>query len=356
MTNRSLTLALAVLLGVAFAACQQSAGGSASPGPWASEVPQAITPVALPPVGQLVFDRYDSSQNDRWLGTFVISAAGGGAHSVALSVKVDGGLSAVWSRDGRRLLVNVWTPPSGPARPAIVNPDGTGLRVVDPTGIVGDLVCSAWSPDGLTLLCSISSPNPAIDGIYSVRTDGSQLTRLTVSPYHDTVGTGGECGGGDARAVLSPDGKQFGFIRQKCGTGSDPGADETGAIEIANIDGTGLREVVPLGGVRTHPGSALSWSPDGTWIAFGTQDHYLSLVHPDGTGLVRPNIDVGSAPVDGVFGPSWSPDGKWLVIGTGTHGVVGSLYMVAPDGSHLTQVSGDTTGAAFANWGPAPSS
>jgi hypothetical protein len=63
-----------------------------------------------------------------------------------------------------------------------------------------------------------------------------------------------------------------------------------------------LREVVPEGGVRTHEGSALSWSPDGSWIAFGTQDQYRSLIDPDGTGLVKPLVDVGNAPINGVFG------------------------------------------------------
>lgn len=356
-SRRAVGLAVSVALGLA--ACQGAPAGSVA-GPPASGAPVVATPVpsltvALPPGGRLVFDRFDSNQNDAWLGTFVIGGEPGDNRPLTVPVKAGGGLVAVWSPDGRRILLNVWTPPSGPTRPAIMNADGTGFRSIDLKGSVSDLGCSAWSPDGTTLLCSISSADHATDGIYSVRTDGTHLTRLTVSPYHDTVGTAGECGGGDSRAVFSPDGKQFAFIRQKCGIGADPSSDESGAILIANADGTGLREIVPQGGVRTHEGSALSWSPDGSWIAFGTQDQYLSLVHPDGTGLVKPLVDVGNAPINGVFGPSWSPDGKWLVFGTVDQGVVGDLFMVAPDGSNLTRVQGETEGAAFVNWGARPS-
>jgi Tol biopolymer transport system component len=307
------------------------------------------SPVAL--IGRLVFDRFAGSPVDPWVGTFIADADGGHAHPLTLPVKADGGLTAVWSPDGSRLLVSVWTPPSGPLRPGIVDPDGTGFHLLQPKGFAHDLGCSAWSPDASTLLCSVSSPDLKADGIYSLRTDGTGLTQLTKSPYHDTVGTAGECGGGDSRAVFSPDGKQFAFIRQKCGTGPDPSSDESGAIIIANSDGSGLHEVVAQGGVRTHPGSQLSWSPDGREIAFGTQDLYLSLVHPDGTGLRQINVDFGTAGVGGAFGPAWSPDGTRIVFSTFANGQQGDMWNVAPDGSAPLMVTGTTGGGAFVNWG-----
>jgi Tol biopolymer transport system component len=50
---------------------------------------------------------------------------------------------------------------------------------------------------------------------------------------------------------------------------------------------------------------ALTWSPDGEWLAF-TTDASLYLVRPDGTGLRRV--------VSGGFGTApavqWSPDGS----------------------------------------------
>ena len=61
-----------------------------------------------------------------------------------------------------------------------------------------------------------------VQGIYSIGVDGTGLTRLTRSPFHDTLGSSGECGGGDSEADYSPDGTQFVFMRKRCGTGSDP--------------------------------------------------------------------------------------------------------------------------------------
>ena len=135
-----------------------------------------------------------------------------------------------------------------------------------------------------------------------------------------------------------------------------PSSDESGAIEIENIDGTGLREVVPQGGVERTPGSQLSWSPDGQELAFGTQDAYLSLVHPDGSGIAHLNFVVGASGIVGVFGPAWSPDGKWIVFSTGSGGTLADLWIVAPDGTGPGEDGRRVnTGASFVNWGPAAS-
>ena len=309
------------------------------------------------PGGQLAFDRFQGNAEGQWLGTFVANPDGNDAHQITLPIHSDGGLNPVWSPDGKQLLLSVFSPEVNHVRPAIVNADGSGFHSIAPSGLDGDLGCSAWSPDGTTLLCSRGGSRPERDGIYSMRLDGTHLTQLTASPFHDTVGPAGECGGGDSRAVFSPDGKQFAFIRQKCGTGPDPSSDESGAIEVANSDGTGLHEIVPQGGVRTHPGSQLSWSPDGTEIAFGTQDAYLSLVHPDGSGLGHLNFDVGASGIGGALGPAWSPDGKWIVFSTvafsaSAVGTFSDLWIVAPDGTDLVKTGGTTSGAAFVDWGP----
>jgi Tol biopolymer transport system component len=336
-------------------ASASSTESSVPPSPTASSTlgADASPSSAALPAGRLVFDRFAGNPEGPWLGTFIADSDGGAIHPLMLPVKADGGLTAVWSPTGARLLVNVWSPPSGPSRPGVVNPDGSAFHLLQPKGLTDDLGCSSWSPDGLTLLCAVSSANPNTNGIYRLRTDGTGLTQLTKSPYHDTVGTAGECGGGDSRAVYSPDGKQFAFIRQKCGVGPDPSSDESGVIIIANADGSALREVVVQGGVRTHPGSQLSWSPDGRDIAFGTQDLYLSLVHPDGTGLTRINVDFGSAGVGGAFGPAWSPDGTRIVFSTYANGQQGDRS-VAPDGSAPSRVTGTTAGGAFVHWaGPA---
>lgn len=318
----------------------------------ASRVTASPSAAVVVPAGRLVFDRFSGGPEGPWLGTFVAGSDGANPVEIKLPTAADGGLAAVWSPDGKRLLVTIWAPPSGPARAGIINADGTGLNILEPKGLDGDdLGCSAWAPDGKTILCTRGSADAKREGIYRMRTDGTGLTRLTASPFHHVVGTTGECGGGDSRAIFSPDGRQFGFIRQRCGTEANPSSGETGAILVGNIDGTGrLREVVAQGGVRTHPGSQLSWSPDGGAIAFGTQDFRLRTVHPDGSGVADINIAFGTTGVTGVFGPVWSPDGTRIVFSTFSGGNPTDLYIVAPDGTQLVKVLG-TRGGSFVDWG-----
>ncbi len=200
--------------------------------------------------------------------------------------------------------------------------------------------CAGGSPPG----------HPELDGVYTVRIDGTGLTRLTTSPYHHTVGTEGECGGGQGRAVYSPDGSQIAFIEQKCGTGPDPSSDETAAIWRMDSDGSDLTQIVPHGQVRTHAGSQLSWSPDGSLIVFGSQEGVLYVVRPDGTGLAAVPLEGGW---DGrvARGPEWAPDGSRIafamfVDSEGTQ----DLYTVAPDGSGLTKITDSPGAENFVRW------
>ena len=74
--------------------------------------------------------------------------------------------------------------------------------------------------------------DPDVDGIYTMRIDDLHLERLTTSPFHFTEGSAGMCGGGENRGVYSPDGTQIAYVRQKCGLGPNPSADESAAIEL----------------------------------------------------------------------------------------------------------------------------
>lgn len=316
---------------------------------------RSVAPSLTIPAGAIAFDRFDGTAGveGKHLATYVVRPDGTGEQQLPLPGKYDGS-NPVWSPDGSKLLVFGFAQPDGPGRPGIIGADGTGFTLIQPTGLDGDLGCSAWSPDSNTLLCWIgSSRHPEIDGIYTIRPDGSQLARLTTSPFHDTIGTAGECGGGDSRGTYSPDGKAIVFIRQKCGSGTDPSSDESAAIEAMNSDGSGLHEIVPQGHVRSHPGSQLSWSPDGTRIAFGSQDRRLFLVHPDGTALTRITLsaDLGDY---SAYGPTWSPDGTRIAFSMYLASADSTdLYTIALDGSNLMKVTDAPGVEGNANWGPA---
>jgi Tol biopolymer transport system component len=305
-----------------------------------------------PVAGRIAFDRMTGATNyeGSYLSTVIARADGTGQQRLPIPEGWFGPVSPVWSPDGSKLVVSVSRYPDGvgPVRAAVVRPDGSGFRVLAPGKLDADMRCSAWSPGGSKLLCSVDSGHYALNGIYAIGVNGTSLTRLTHSPFHDTVGAAGECGGGDSEADYSPDGTQFVFMRKRCGTGADPSRDEAGALYVANTDGTGLRRITAYGQANSHPGDSVRWSPDGSQILFESQDHHLHLVHPDGSGLTQVSLPPGNP-----GGPAWSPDGRWIVfsLALSQSAGVSHLYRARPDGTHLAKVTNTPNSDFLASWG-----
>ena len=113
-----------------------------------------------------------------------------------------------------------------------------------------------------------------------------------------------------------------------------------------------VRELVPQGGVKSHPGSQLSWSPDGGWIAFGSQEGELFVIRVDGT--VPSRVPIPDTVGDHhAYGPAWSPDGTRLAFSMFVDSRNGTdLYTIAPDGSNLVRITSADGAETFANWGP----
>jgi TolB protein len=101
---------------------------------------------------------------------------------------------------------------------------------------------------------------------------------------------------------------------------------------VVNADGTGLRQITPLGfAFLGH-----SWSPDGRWIVFQRPYGQLYVVHPDGTGLHRIPVELPAG--SGAQNPAWSPDGTTIVFSLERNGQA-SIYTVQADGTGLQQVA-----------------
>jgi Tol biopolymer transport system component len=325
--------ALAAALVVAAVATTASAGGSS---------------------GAIVFSRYDDTGNAHLT---ITSPQGATEREINLPYPGD---EPLWSPNGQKLLVMVFTPNDG-VRPATLNPDGSGFNPLHITGLPDgtDFTCHAWSANGQRLLCqaiNFNGENEA-DGVYTVRaSDGGDLTRLTVNPYPPEVTLGCCFGGGDIPGGFSPDGKQFVFMRAKPGPDpTQPDNGQSGALYVENTDGTNLHQIAPFGAANSHDDAVERWSPDGKWIVFAGDDFTLQLIRPDGTDQHAVPIPVDPAGRSFAFTPSWSPDGKHIVF---------SLYRPTPDqediytvrvdGTELTQVTDTPEFEDFASWRSQP--
>jgi Tol biopolymer transport system component len=283
--------------------------------------------------------------------------------------------SPIWSPDGTKILVTLFRA-DAPVRPATVNPDGSGFRLLDNPAAM-DIGCSAWSPDGTRLLCQgTSETHPERNGLYTMEaSDGGGLVRLTDNPFDQA----------DIAGDYSPDGARITFTRQIPGR-SIP----KGAVFVANADGTGLQQITPFG-VPDHD-EVPKWSPDGTGILFGSVPEKLVVVPPDGTGgltkITPRTLGKGRAKTlerkllkrckrrggkddtcaqkaakkakrkaTGIgFDPGWSPDGKRIVFSMRFRpaGRV-DIYTARTDGTRLTQITDTRKFETFSDWGPRPS-
>ena len=161
--------------------------------------------------------------------------------------------------------------------------DGSDERVVPNTKGVG-LYPPVWSPDGerlaftahrgqgTSVLARYGVSEPLERVLYTVRIDGSELSRIGTATTLPT---------------WSPDGERVAF-------GFDDG------VYTVRFDGTDLLEL--LDDFRANE---VSWSPDGTELLLAS-DRGVYVVRPDGSGLRRLGPPIGTTAA------TWSPDGSMI--------------------------------------------
>ena len=229
-----------------------------------------------------------------------------------------------WSSDGTKLLIRRKSPNQvrGGVREmdlVVLDADGTETRLTNARTFVTG---GSFSPDGSEIVYATSfSPKAAI---YAVSSDGGaprlirRATRRVFLPelrrsfltdvYHP---------------ALSPDGTQIGYF--------DGMGDHSHNLWVMNADGTERRLLLDHEVARPGHMYALTWSPDGEWLAFETGDG-IYLVRPDGSGLRRV-VEKGF--FSAAHAVQWSPDGSRIAYLRG-----GALSIVNVDGGDERIVEG----------------
>jgi TolB protein len=286
--------------------------------------------------GQIAFARFNPLLGDTQV--YVVNPDGTGQRLV--QGPTDTGECPSWFPDGSLIATCGSSLGNGST---FINPDTGAVRIVDPgyPGLFNP--CTDPSPDGTRLLCETFSDDGSQNGIHTVRSsDGGGLTQVTSSP-----------GGDDIPGGWSPNGKRIVFLRTT-----------VDALFVVNINGTGLKQITPAGFRLSSFGS---WSPQGNEIVFSrhvTADVHSSIwvVHADGTGLHEINVQPASAcgganadpNADGCPQSAWSPDGTKIVFPKGkSTDVDAEIYTVNADGTGLTQVS-HAPGSGSPSWGTHP--
>ena len=216
----------------------------------------------------------------------------------------------------------------------VMDADGSNMRAVAPSVRVechDTWQGARWSPDGNWL--AFTGSEPRVEGrerigLYSVRLDGSEPTRIDDLYTH-------YC----SPASWSPDSSRFAYMgREDFAYGQ-----ELPFFYIAEADGSKLVQLVSTSwdwwsgsGVPPVP----AWSPDGAWLAFTGFQRTSSdsigptvyVVRPDGSDLRNLTAEHQGTGYGSVV---WSPDGEevWFNSGSGAFN-----FMVRPDGSGLREV------------------
>ena len=173
------------------------------------------------------------------------------------------------------------------------------------------------------------------DGIYVANADGSGRTQLTSGP------------GRDSQATFSPDGTLIAYL-----SGGQP--DLSSSLMVMGADG---RHSIVLADHLAEPGN-ISWSPDSRRVAIGSR---LIGSLPDTFRIYVAEVDhPGVVQLGGpdLYGqdPSWSPNGAKIAFKREfpcCGGPLDGLWLMDPDGSHLSPISTATSDPGDTFWNTA---
>jgi len=202
-----------------------------------------------------------------------------------------------------------------------VSPDGTGMKQLTHASGSSD---PDFSPDGTKIAYSGSPSIVEIyEDIYVMARSGKGKKALTDTDDRSEWGP-----------AWSPDGTKIAFLREQLFTRDDGSTGSQPDLWVMKADGSEQRMITDDPAFE----NGLSWSPDGTKIAF-EQDADIWTIAPDGSG--RRNLTDTPDAVE--VNPDFSPDGEKLAFaGTFDHTDFEIYTMNLVDGSALTNLTNVT--------------
>jgi TolB protein len=190
---------------------------------------------------------------------------------------------------------------------------------------------AAKSAGGVIVFYSDRDGNPEI---YSIRPDGSGLTRLTHDP------------GFDDSPAISPDGTRIAFLTAR----HDPSPRFPNLkyeLYIMDMDGGNPQRLTVTETAEGHP----AWSPDGSRILFDADydaDGFAEIytIEPDGSNLMR----LTSSAANDQFA-DWSPDGAQIAFSSDRNGNW-DIFVMNADSSNQRPLTDGPDWELFPAWSP----